>query len=86
MLGSDKEWLFVATDTTSPDSDMSAMIKMGQDGCNMAFIINNTEDQDEAQCTQGVKCLVKEMVSLFSSSFENILLEELEKFSTVNIC
>ena len=79
----DSEWLFVVTDTSSQDSDMSSLMSMGQDGCNIAFVINTSHAQDGDHCSSGVVCTVQEIISFLASSFENTLVEEMKIFSKV---
>ena len=77
------EWLFVVTDTSSQDSDLSSLMNMGQDGGNIAFVINTSHAQDDDHCTSGVVCTVQELISFLASSFENTLVEEMKMFSKV---
>ena len=71
------------TDTSSQDSDLSSLMSMGQDGCNIAFVINTSHAQDDDHCASGVVCTVKEIISFLARSFEKTLGEEMKMFSKV---
>ena len=84
MLGVSYEWLFVVTDTGSQDADMSSFISMGQDGANLAFVFDTSQEQSGASCPSGLLCSARELVKTMANSFENTLQREMVLFSQVN--
>ncbi|XP_012281340.1 ionotropic receptor 93a [Orussus abietinus] len=75
------QWLYIVTDTTEKDANMSTFIDFLPEGANIAFLYNSSK-LDNA-CNVGLTCHIKEIARALAKSLEDLLRKEINLFKEV---
>ena len=80
MFDVESQWMYLVTDSSSSNMDMSPFFRMTKDGYNVGFVYNAS---NPGPCDTGIMCVSAELVTMLGRGMEKTLVKELQTFDEV---
>ncbi|XP_020712212.2 ionotropic receptor 93a [Athalia rosae] len=81
MVHPGTQWLYLASDTTSQDQNVTALRDILDEGANIAILHNTTSTG--GACNTGLTCYIRELTRALAVSLEGSLIKEIELWKHV---
>nr|AFC91753.2 putative ionotropic receptor IR93a [Cydia pomonella] len=82
MSNTQAQWLYVISDTSIRNSNLSSFVNALYEGENIAYIYNITDDRED--CKNGLMCYSEEMMNAFISALDSAVQEEFDVAAQVS--
>ncbi|XP_047990455.1 ionotropic receptor 93a isoform X1 [Leguminivora glycinivorella] len=82
MSNTQAQWLYVISDTSIRNSNLSGLVNELYEGENIAYIYNITDDREN--CKNGLMCFSEEMMNAFISALDSAVQEEFDVAAQVS--